>query len=266
MISPSEIALHAAGFDPISEYELEAAANCVMCGIAMHEGDLAAEWNPKDSFTNWPHLQAPNSKHLCPHCAGAWRKEFTQGWITGAIFNMDGVHRPNSTETLAHALLYPPAPPFVWIRGDQNQQHLVWRTPVTTDVGLLRIRLGEQVVSIRRDLVLSTLKCLRDAEVVLSELPKEKRPAKKANPGNEAGFFKYLDWGIDNVDHGLLSDGLIALAYGTPSDSAYTFDALKKMLTALNFGEVWALMILLKSKSPCKPEIVAQPKHVSQSI
>jgi CRISPR type IV-associated protein Csf1 len=261
MISPSRIALNAAGFDPIAEYQLKDESRCVMCGISMQLGDQAAAWAPTDSFTNWMHLLAPESKHVCPHCNGAWRIEFTQGWATGALYNEEGVHKVNSADSMAHALLNPPKTPFLWVRGDQKQQHLVWRTPITVDPNLLRVRLGEKVVSIRRQIVLDALNDFRAAEEVLKTLPKDQRPAKKANPGNESGIYKYLDWSIDNVDHALLSDALLALAAGKEEHSNQ-FAELARVLQALNFGEVWALMILLKSKTPTAPTIVATPKSI----
>ena len=257
MISPSKIALHAAGFPQVIEYKLEEEAPCVMCGVSMQAGDSAAAWNPKDSFTNYTQLQAPHSSHVCPDCAGAWRSEFTQGWATGALFNADGVHKANSVETMAHVLLNPIKTPLLWVKGDQKQQHLVWRTPVTTDANLMRVRLGEKVVAIRRLTVLHALTLVREAEVALKNLPKELRLAKRANPGNEAGIFKYLDWGIDNVDHSILSDGFKSLTTG--NEHAEQFYALERLLQSLNFGEVWALMILLKSKNPIAPEIIATP-------
>lgn len=260
MISPSKIALHAAGFEQVIEYWLEEKTQCTMCGVEMHAGDQAAAWKPKDSFTNYAHLLAPSSKHICPDCAGAWRVEFTQSWANGAIFNVDGVQQVNSFETMAYALLNPSQTPFLWVRCDQKQQHLVWRTPVTLDANLLRVRLGETVVTIRRLVVIDALKAVRDAEDAMKTLPKELRPAKKGNPGNEAGIFKYLDWAIDNVDHSLISDGFMALTSG--NEHAKQFSDLLNLLKSLNFGEVWALMILLKSKNPTKPEIIATPKSI----
>jgi CRISPR type IV-associated protein Csf1 len=260
MISPSKLALHAAGFERASEYALKENAQCVMCGVRMLEGDQAAAWEPTIGFTNFVHLLAPTSKHVCPDCAGAWRVEFTQSWATGVIFNEDGVHKANSADTMAHALLYPPMTPFLWVKGDQKQQHLVWRTPVTIDKNLVRVRLGEKVVTIRRLVVIGALKAFRDAEEVLKSIPKELRPAKKANPGNESGLFRYLAWDVDHVDHSLISDGLIALSVG--HKHAQQFSCLKDLLQSLNFGEVWALMILLKSKKPTKPEIIATPKSI----
>ena len=261
MISPSQIALHAAGFDPVNEYILEKQTNCVMCGIGMNAGAPAAAWNPTSTFTNWSQLRAPESKHVCPHCAGAWRSEFTQAWVNGAIYNEHGVHKTNSMDTLAHALLHPPKTPFVWARGDQKIQHLVWRTPVTIDENMLMVRLGEKIAAIRRLVVLDALKSIREAGAKLDSLPKELRPVKKANPGNESGIFKYLDWGIDNVDHSLLSDGFLKLA-NSNEQYAKPFAELKTVLQNLNFGEVWALMVLLKSRTPIQPPLVATPKTI----
>lgn len=260
MISPSKIALHAAGFEQVIEYRLEEETQCTMCGVEMLVGDNAAAWAPTDSFTNYTHLHAPLSNHVCPDCAGAWRIEFTQSWANGALFNEDGVHKVNSADTMAHALLHPVKAPFLWVRGDQKQQHLVWRTPVTLDPNLLRVRLGEKVATIRRLVVIGALNAIRDAEEILKALPKELRPAKRANPGNESGIFRYLDWSIDNVDHSLISEGFMALTSG--NEHAKQFSELIALLQSLNFGEVWALMILLKSKNPTKPEIIAVPKSI----
>jgi CRISPR type IV-associated protein Csf1 len=258
MISPSKIALHAAGLPQVSEYALEEKAHCVMCGTEMQAGELAGPWQPTKTFTNWTQLRAPESAHICPDCAGVWRSEFTQAWVNGAIYNADGVYKVNSADTMAHALLNPPTTPFVWARGDQKIQHLVWRTPVTTDANLLAIRLGEKVVMIRRMMVIQTMLFVRDIEELIKAMPKDKKLPKRANPGNEYGIFKYLDWGIDSVDHGLLSDGFIKLA-NSGENNAEPFLKLKNLLESLNFGEVWALMILLKSKTPTHPEIVAKP-------
>jgi CRISPR type IV-associated protein Csf1 len=259
MMSPSKIALHASGFNHISEYTLEEDANCVMCGTAMQKGELASSWKPTSSFTNWSQLRAPQSKHICPDCSGVWRSEFMQTWLNGAIYTAKGVYKVNSADTMAHALLNPPEAPFVWARGDQKIQHLVWRTPVTTDKNLLAIRLGEKIVMIRRLRVIDTFKSIREAEEIIKAMPKEKRLPKRANPGNEYGIFKYLDWGVDSVDHGLLSDGFIQYA-NSEEEHAQTFRNLKNQIETLNFGEIWALMILLKSKNPIQPEVVAKPQ------
>lgn len=260
MISPSKIALHAAGFDRIKEYVLQEDAQCVMCGVAMSAGEDAAAWNPKDSFTNYAHLLAPSSSHVCPDCAGAWRSEFTQTWANGALFNADGVHQVNSANTMAHALLNPIKTPFLWVRGDQKQQHLVWRTPVTLDANLIRVRLGEKVASIRRLVVIDAFNAVSDAEQLIQSLPKELRPAKRANPGNEFGIFRYLDWGLDNVDHSLISESFLKLSSG--NEHSAKFSHLANLLQSLNFGEVWALMILLKGKTPTKPEMLATPTSI----
>lgn len=258
-ISPSMLALQASGLPPISEYLLEHDALCVMCGIEMKAGDRATKWKPKATFTNYRDLAQPQSTQQCEHCAGADRSEFKQTWATGAVLNSEGVHKANTINTLAYLFLNPPKTPFLMIRSDQMQQHMVWRTPVTYDANLYRIRLGEKVFTIRRELLLQARDYISTAGKLIQHIPKELHPKVRANPGNELGFYRYLDWNVSSTEHGLLSEWLQTLEDNADKFNIAPFVELRNLLNSLNFGEVWALMLILKCKTPVKPPIVANP-------
>jgi len=140
-------------------------ANCAMCGAPVSNGDrclLTGKDTFAGSFNNRLDLAFPSSPLVCGDCATLWQKDFLQRY-SKTVANRHGVYKLASNEDHAQFVLDPPEPPFVAILSTTQQQHLIWRTPVTLSKELLFVRLGDEVLSIRPQLV---RQALRDYEAL----------------------------------------------------------------------------------------------------
>jgi CRISPR type IV-associated protein Csf1 len=135
-------------------------ANCAMCGAPVAAGErclLTGKDTFTGSFNNRLDLAFPSSPAVCADCATLWQKDFLQRY-SKTVANRHGVYKLASNEDHAQFVLDPPEPPFVAILSTTQQQHLIWRTPVTLSKELLFVRLGDEVLSIRPQLVRQALK------------------------------------------------------------------------------------------------------------
>lgn len=138
--------------DPVrAPHVAPAAAECAMCGAPVGAGDrclLTDKDTFAGSFNNRLDLAFPSSPLVCADCATLWQKDFLQRF-SKTVANRHGVYKLASNEDHAQFVLDPPEPPFVAILSTTQQQHLIWRTPVTLSKQLLFVRLGDEILAIR---------------------------------------------------------------------------------------------------------------------
>lgn len=255
IISPSAIAISSVGLALSGDYINDSptmALTCTVCGASIGEGQRYDDFTPTSSFTNQLALALPGGKHICGACKTVMTTgEFQMKFATGLFCN-DGFFPIMRKEHRAWAFLTPPATPFVVTIQTAKQQHVVWRAPVTISRDLILVRVGEQIIRLRRQRLVSA----REAALRLDEARKQadagkskKSAAPKPDDAAESPFV--TDWKFQSTAGGVMkrwSSELIKQGAISESD--------KIALTTLNAGEVWALQAVLH-RTPTKPEAVS---------
>ena len=145
IISASKIAIEALGLKPVGSVSPEDTL-CAVCGCEIKKGDLYDEdMVLPESFTNYSSLANPSGKHRCGNCTAVMtRKEFQMGWST-SIMSEEGYFQLLRKEHRAWFLLNPPEPPFAIGIQVSQQQHIIWRAPVSLSKDIIFMRIGEQL-------------------------------------------------------------------------------------------------------------------------
>lgn len=254
LISPSRLAIEAAGMHPKGSPASEPGC-CSLCGHAYAVGDLVASAAMPDTFTNWGEIASPGSPFKCGYCATVVNDPWTQAWMN-AVICREGVFKFASNADIAAWLLNPPEGPFVMTKGDQQRQHLVWRTPVNYNREIFRLRIGEKLVTIRRQ----HLQEARDAAIKLSDLMKLEREsdAKRGRkPAREfINPFIAVAREMDSLQAGQIRQEALALAVSNPEA-----DNCLKTLLRCTPGEIWGLTAVLyaePSSEPTKHQLKSQ--------
>ncbi len=234
MISPSKLAIQASarhGFKPIG-IPAEKAGVCMMCGFPHTEGDLVVSSNLSGSFTNWSDL-ANSGDIVCGHCAAVSQDPWTQAWMNSVVTE-SGVYKFASNNDIAFWLLNPPKTPFIMMRGDQQKQHLVWRTPVNYSPDVYQVRFGEKMLSIRRKQLVSA----RDAALRLSARIADGSKKKSAKAFNTPFVKPVRD--MDSLIAGQLRAEIVTIGESEPAVAADI-----QILNQCTPGEIWALTAVL---------------------
>lgn len=248
MISPSRLAIAAAGFRPIGMPAVTE-GRCKMCGFEHNQGDPVVDAALPDSFTSWGELSAPGSPVVCGSCAAVSQDPWMQAWMNACI-TQAGVYKFASNADIAYWLLNPPDGPFVMTRGDQQKQHLVWRTPVNYNREVYQVRIGEKLVTIRRAHLIKA----RDAALALSDLMNA-QPQASIKRGRKAASsftnpFVAVAREMDSLAAGVLKHEVAALAANDPAAAEHV--AVLRQCTP---GEIWGLTAVLYSEPSLNPTL-----------
>ena len=229
-ISPSKIAIEAAGRAHKGVFKAAVSGHCAMCGQAHEIGDPITPFAPEDSFTDYGSLKAKASKVLCGWCAATWNADFTQKALK-TVMCRDGVFAAASNADIAYWIANPPAGNWIWVMGDQKRQHIVWRATVNTSRDMFQVRLGENNMTVRRDKVQVAVDAAR-------------RLAAAASTGRKGAALKSpfirLSRDLDDPSHGVIRNDLHQRANTEPD--------IKKDIEVLQSctpGELWALTAVL---------------------
>lgn len=234
LISPSAIYRDAAGLTPSGADVVPEDTHCVMCAGSIAAGALAHKVTHKsfdDAFNNKLDLKAMTGTHICGDCDVLWTKDWMQRYSKSFACN-EGVFSLAKNEDLCALVLNPPQPPFVAIFSTKQQQHMIWRTPVSYSRDYFFVRVDGDVVTIRRPLVLSALKAYHKAEEVMATVKPEGRATFLKPPA--ALFSRELA----SSKMGQLRADVEALLRQTGHE------AIIEELHALGIGEWWALNAL----------------------
>lgn len=257
MIYPSDIAIAGAGLRPAG-VTWNVATRCACCGKPIAPGDLASPTSFGPSFTDDLSLAA-HSGVLCGACEPLMRVDVMR-FFARVVVTREAVFPIGTDIHRAWFLLTPPEPPFVAVVATTQLQHLVWRTPVTVSRDLLVVRLGQQLLRIRRQVMLDALGWCQEvmeayeAHLQAGAAPDSQSGAKKAKAGRGRPAktvvpkaaaarhpFMSLDRNMDDPRHGVIRPEIAAM----PAARA----ALDR-LTHLTPGEMWALATLAKRNAP----------------
>ena len=248
MMRPTKFILDAIGEHPAKAGQATEPGVCAMCGFTHEIGDPVVPFAPGGSFTDYTNLLAPESKLICGWCAACWRRDITQTYLRSVV-TPEGIFPCASNDHIAYWLTNPPASPFMIFLGDQQQQHVVWRTPVNATGEAIVMRFGERLMVIRPlHLRLATEAARRLAEAITERRAAKRgrgRPAACKNP------FVRLSRNLDEQRHGILSEE----AFETVDEKEALRPHLEALLSATP-GEIWALNATLYAKNPNHPDPV----------
>lgn len=228
--SPSQIAVQAAGRAHNGNLQAKVKGYCTMCGYAHAEGDPVTPFEPKDSFTDYAALRHRASQFLCGWCAATLNGDFTQKALKSVMCD-EGVFPAASNPNIAYWIFNPPKGKWIWVMGDQKQQHIVWRATVNTSQDVFQVMLGENNMTVRRPKALQAF----DAA---------KRLASAASIGRKGAILKSpfvsLSRDLNQPGHGAIRPDLYKLA--ETNESVRSDIAILRSCTP---GEFWALTALL---------------------
>lgn len=229
LLSPSQLALTAVAESPVGTPALHD-HRCALCGTEIHKGELSTPYLPTDSFTDYPAMAVREGKHICGWCAGVLHEgRFTQQWAN-AIITANGVFRAGKNTEIAYWLLNPPDEPFIWVKLTQKKQHLVWRAPVNYGPGVIQVRFGEMVLSIRTDRLPAAVAAAKNLANVGFDAKRSTRKTPFMSSARD----------LDSIRQGMLHPTVKAAARDSPEHQAEL-----SLLESLTPGELWALTALL---------------------
>ncbi len=250
IISPSAIALQALGLHPSGNLKATASGptiRCAMCGADIEPGALYDKLDLPESFTNKLAMAIPGGEHICGACKAVMNEGAFQQSLSTAIVSAKGYFPIMKKENRAWAFLEPPEPPFFVTIQNAQQQHVVWRAPVSLSREIILVRVGEQVLRLRRQ----KLKAAREIVLRLDDFRHrvsvhdcKARTPKKAAAAQDAAESPFVaDWKYQSADGGAMKQwyrDLVAAGNVPKEDQA--------VLTSLNAGEAWALQAVLHRK------------------
>ena len=241
MISGSRFFAECMGIAPEGELVATRSHRCIQCGGEITPGERHSTFTPKDSFQDWNSLQLPGSTALCGFCQATNIKKYMKISMKG-IVSKEGFFPFGSNEAIAYWLLNPPPPPFMVFINNTQSAYVVWKTPVTLDANMILIRLDDQILRIRRTLILAAYEAYKVIKASAQALFPNDKVWESYKP-----FF--IDRHFTNSNHGAMTQRDFQLLKINPElTPAY------KAIEALNPGELWALRNLMLAKEITRPE------------
>jgi len=233
ILSASALYRQAGNVTPQAHGTAKTDSYCVMCAAPLPAGTAA---NPvgnttfDKSFNNKFDLRALTGRYVCGDCEALWSQEWMQKY-SKTFATMDGVYKFASNEQQAAFFLHPPEPPFCAIFSTKQQQHMIWRTPVSLSRELYTVRLDGELLTIRQPVLLAGLHAYRFAESLMANTPLA-RTGKRINP--PAALFS-RELAIQTLS--LRADVVELLAQ---TGDGWVVEAMNR----LSAGEWWALNVI----------------------
>lgn len=203
---------------------------CAFCGLAIHQGDMAAPLALSAGFVDDIYMAARGSRLICGFCAVLTGISGLRASGYGA-FGADGFKPFRKWANIASALLEPPEPPFVMVYATANNQHMAWRAPVNLSRDTYRVRVGLRDLLIRRPVL---TKAVDDCRLT-GEAMGYKAEGKKTLPHP----FASLSSDLKEIAHGRLRR--------ISDDAAQSpgFQEAIERIRSMTLGETWALRFVL---------------------
>lgn len=242
-LTSSALYARAAGLAPATVSVTTEDSHCAMCAAELPLGTPANPVTKKtfdDAFNNKLDLRARSGKYVCGHCEVLWSKDWLQKYSKTYACDA-GVFKLASNEHLAGFFLAPPEPPFCAIFSTKQQQHLIWRTPVSLSRDYFFVRVDDEVLTIRRPHLMEGLRAFRHAEHVMATTPL-KRMGRKLKPPAAIMSRELAVTIMGSVRH-----EVIELMRETGNDWVVS------ALHALSSGEWWALNAIRFSDADAPP-------------
>ncbi len=240
-ISPSHLYREAAGVARKGTMKMPHDGFCAQCAVPITAGDLVtptSAWVSRERFNNKLDLGAPESRHVCADCGALYHKDYLQKY-SKSYACCQGVFRLASNADQCWLLLNPPEPPFIAILSDIQQQHLIWRAPVNWNRDLIKVRMGDRILRVRRKVLMQAVDAV----------------ARSRNRMEAAGVigkhpFQGLDRELASVHGTAIRHDVRRIAV---NDRLLAADLV--FLESLSMGELWGLTLLIFTD----PTTVRQP-------
>ncbi len=229
-LSPSRIAIEAAGRKNEGVIKASTAGHCAMCGFPHETGEMVAPFAPEGSFTDYASLRKPSSGVICGWCAATWNADFTQKALKSVMCD-EGVFPAASNADIAYWLANPPKGNWIWVMGDQKRQHIVWRTTVNTSQEIFQVRFGENLLTIRRQMIPKAIEAAKRLAAIAS-VGRKGAPLKSP--------FIRISRDMDDNAHGRIRRDLVEMA---ANDEQVGKDI--QLIRSCTPGELWGLTAAL---------------------
>lgn len=246
LLSPSQLVLAATGLPPEGSDtcdERHTGLGCAVCGVGLVTGEAVDALALPPSFTNHSSLAHPGQSWRCGACTAVMTRSVFQMGASSVLVSREGIFPIARKEHRSWAFLTPPEPPFIVAVQNAQQQHVIWRSPVTLSKDLILVRVGEQIVKIRRPLL---LQACEEAKLIQSVKKEKGRPIKDGIDNPLVG-----DWKLQSSSGGQLKN----FVYKLLNEQIVTSSQIPALLS-LNAGEAWALGAALYDH-PVKPNSIA---------
>lgn len=213
---------------------------CTFCGKAIHEGDLAAPFEPGRSFTDT--LKTFPSGVICGACATVTSSQPMLRNFQRVVITKEGLYPIGFDAHRAWLWLTPPEPPFAVVinHSTMGAYHYIWRTPVSMSKQLICANVDDTLVWIDRTVLIEAVNSCRELETLMKQMGVKKAQIWKS-PNRE---------GLGD-GHGQLTASVYELAERAPQIRQKV-----DFLATLDAGVLIALASVIKSKpvDPVKPE------------
>lgn len=243
MIFPTQLAVEALGLTATGVPSTRE-SSCCMCSAPIHKGDLYVHPDFGKGFMDATSL-ASRSGAVCGFCATSKQIAVLRN-MQKAVFSKDGAFPLAKDVHRAWFLLTPPEPPFVAVISDAMTQHLVWRTPVSWSKDVFVVRLGQQLLKIRRPMLIKAVESAADF------MANDEKNSKSKNPMKHP--FATLSRELDGLSHGAIRPEFIG--------------RVPDILLKLTPGELWAMATLAKRDTPIPeaPEKITMSGEITNAI
>lgn len=234
ILSSSALYRQAAKVPPEAHGIVDSDSYCAMCAAPLPAGTAA---NPitkhtfDAAFNNRADLRATSGRYVCGDCQALWTKDWMQKY-SKTFATSDNVYKFASNDQQAAFLLNPPEPPFCAIFSTKQQQHMIWRTPLSLSRAIYVVRVDGDLLQIRQAHLLEGLRAYRHAEAVMATTPLE-RTGRKLKP--PAALFSRE---LARHDMGCVRADVAELLRQT--GDAWVIDTLH----GLSMAEWWALNVI----------------------
>lgn len=240
-LSPSQIAVKAAGLAPEGKPH-GSDFICTACACHFDAAMPATKLVLPDSFTDYSAFLYPQGEHLCGWCATVMGKDagFTQRFLN-TVITTDGVFGAFSKGELAYWLLNPPVGEWLFLRGDQKVQHLVFRAPVNQSQQVYRLAFGDLRLTVRKRHLEVGLQAAKDLTAISNDM--ESASVKRKSKPKFSTPFAVIDWKFATQSNGMLRRELLLQAAQDPRTAE-----LVTIIQALSVGELWAVSVCLNAE------------------
>lgn len=225
--SSSQLYRRAAAIQPGGSPLLES-ATCAMCGAHLQAGELADPIGKDtfgESFNNKLDMHHDGTV-LCGDCIALWCKDFLQSYSKSYACE-DGVYKLASNEDVQAFMLRPPKTPFVAIFNSRQQQHMIWRTPLSLSQDVMTVRVDDDLIRIDRQLALDGARAWRTVEACMKTIGMKGLPVR-------------LERTLSDQDTGVIRSDVIKAVSAHSTEGAQAIGVLHR----LRMGEWWALCAL----------------------
>lgn len=247
-ISPSVLVCQGAGLQSEGAHVCDARhvnERCAVCGRPFEQGDVIDELVLPPTFTNHSSLANPSGAWRCGACTAVMMRREFQTSASTVLITREGLFPISRKEHRTWLFLTPPDPPFAIAIQNAKNQHTVWRAPITLSRDQMLLRVGEQVLRVRRPHLLAAA---NEARMLNALRVTVGRPSKETV---QTPFVN--DWKMQSSKGGMLK----AWVWKILHEERIARDAISHLLT-LNGAEAWALTAVLHDAPVAPDPIVLQ--------